>query len=67
MKVKLDNGAYAPERAHKTDAGYDLRSPIDIVVPARGNSIIDTGVHIQLPYNTSNEELGIVTYWDFSK
>ena len=22
---------------------------------------------IQLPYNTSNEELGIVTYWDFSK
>lgn len=22
---------------------------------------------IQLPYNTSNQELGIVTYWDFSK
>ena len=52
MKVKLDKCAYAPERAHKTDAGYDLRSPIDIVVPARGNAIIDTGVHIQLPYNT---------------
>ena len=22
---------------------------------------------IQLPYNTSNEELGIVTYYDFTK
>ena len=52
MKVKLDPGAYMPEKSYKTDAGYDLRSPIDIVVPARGNAIIDTGVHIELPPNT---------------
>lgn len=39
-----------PVRAHETDAGADLRSPIDAVVPARGSCVIDTGVHIQLPH-----------------
>ena len=50
MKIKLDEGAFVPVRAHDTDAGADLRSPIDAVVPARGTRIIDTGVHIQLPH-----------------
>ncbi len=50
MKIKLDNGAFVPVRAHGTDAGADLRSPIDALVPARGSSVIDTGVHIQLPH-----------------
>lgn len=50
MKVKLGKGAFAPTRAHGTDAGADLRSPIDTVVPARGSRVIDTGVHIQLPH-----------------
>lgn len=50
MKIKLDVGAFMPTRAHETDAGADLRSPIDAVVPARGSCIIDTGVHIQLPH-----------------
>lgn len=49
MKIKLDRGAFVPTRAHGTDAGADLRSPIDTVVPARGSRVIDTGVHIQLP------------------
>ena len=50
MKIKLDRGAFVPVRAHDTDAGADLRSPIDTVVPARGSRVIDTGVHIQLPH-----------------
>ena len=50
MKIKLDEGAFMPVRAHDTDAGADLRSPIDTVVPARGSRVIDTGVHIQLPH-----------------
>ena len=50
MKIKLDRGAFVPERAHVTDAGADLRSPIDAIVPARGSCVIDTGVHIQLPH-----------------
>ena len=52
MKIKLDNGAFMPERAHKTDAGLDLFSPIDVCVPARNSKCIDTGVHIELPENT---------------
>lgn len=50
MKIKLDRGAFIPTRAHGTDAGADLRSPIDTVIPARGSRVIDTGVHIQLPH-----------------
>lgn len=52
MKIKLDNGAYMPERAHETDAGADLRAPHDVTVDARGSVVIDTGVHIELPPNT---------------
>ena len=38
-----------PGFAHKTDAGSDLRSPICAIVPARGNVVIDTGVHVEIP------------------
>jgi len=50
MKIKLDKDAFMPVRAHDTDAGADLRSPIDTVIPAMGARVIDTGVHIQLPH-----------------
>lgn len=53
MKIKLDPMAWIPERAHDTDAGLDLKSPINITVPARGSAIIDTGVHIKLPPGTA--------------
>lgn len=55
MRVKIDPGAFAPERAHDTDAGYDLRIPRIIVngefyTLCPGSSvIIDTGVHIEIP------------------
>lgn len=52
LKVKLDEGAYAPERAYSTDAGFDLRSPVDATVDARSSVTIDTGVHVQLWKNT---------------
>jgi len=66
MKVKLAPGAYMPERAHPTDAGLDLRSPVDAIIepvlvhrePAfygfqASNSCciaIDTGVHVEIPH-----------------
>lgn len=53
MKIKLDPMAWIPERAHSTDAGLDLKSPINVTVPARGSAAIDTGVHIQLPPGTA--------------
>lgn len=51
MKVKLDPGAFMPERAHPDDAGLDIRSPVDTIVPAFGSAVIDTGVHVEIPYS----------------
>ena len=52
IKVKLDEGAKVPTRAYKTDAGLDLYSRKNKVIPARGSAIFDTGVHVELPLNT---------------
>ena len=49
MNIILDPGAFMPEFAHKTDAGADLRSPVCATVPAGGNVVIDTGVHVEIP------------------
>lgn len=49
MKVKLDPGAFLPERAYPSDAGMDLRSPVEVIVPAHGSAVINTGVHVQIP------------------
>ena len=48
MKIKLEEWAYMPVRAHSTDAGLDLRTPHDVVVPAHGSAVIDTGVHVEI-------------------
>lgn len=52
MKIEIDDGGYAPTRAYKTDAGLDLYSPVTVYIPARGNAVIDTLVHIELPHGT---------------
>ncbi len=49
IKVVLDDGAYMPERAHKTDAGLDIRSPISKIILAHDSTVIDSGVHIEIP------------------
>lgn len=49
IKIKLDKGAYMPERAHEADAGMDLKSPIKVRIPAYGSAVIDTGVHMAIP------------------
>lgn len=52
MKIKLDNGAFMPTRAHETDAGLDLYATDTQIVPARESAKFDTGVHIALPCGT---------------
>lgn len=52
IKVKLDEGAKMPTRAHSTDAGLDIYAREKDLIPARGSVKIDTGVHIELPEGT---------------
>lgn len=49
MKIVLDPGAFMPERAHSTDAGLDLKSPVDITIKPRSAVVIDTGLHVEIP------------------
>lgn len=49
IKVVLDEGAYLPEKAHKIDAGFDLRSPVNMEIPAKGSAFFDTGVRVEIP------------------
>lgn len=49
LKVKLDEGAKMPTRAHEYDAGLDIYAPDSFALYA-GNSVeVDTGVHIEIP------------------
>lgn len=50
VKMILDPGAYEPEKAYYDDAGFDLRTPHNVVVPPRGSAVVDTGVHLQIPH-----------------
>ena len=49
MKIKLEEWAIMPERGYKTDAGLDLKTPIDFTVEPHNSVVIDTGVHVELP------------------
>lgn len=51
MKINcvIDNGSYMPEKAHESDAGFDLRTPEYVTIEAHGSATIDTGVHIEIP------------------
>lgn len=49
IKVVLDEGAYIPERAHKTDAGLDLKTREKVTIWGGCSHIFDTGVHIEMP------------------
>lgn len=49
LRVMLDEGAAMPERAHATDAGADLRTPVPVGVYPGKHAIVDTGVHVEVP------------------
>lgn len=49
MKIKLDEGAIMPTRAHELDAGYDLYARNTETVLRNGSTVFDTGVHIEIP------------------
>lgn len=50
INIKLDEMAIMPTRAHETDAGLDLYSPVSGSVFPNDSLTIDTGVHIEIPH-----------------
>ena len=58
MKVKfmrLNEEAIEPSYAHENDAGLDLFSVEEAVVPAGGSALVRTGVAIELPRGTEGQ------------
>lgn len=49
LKIKLDEGALKPVRGHATDAGLDLKSPVDAWVHPGEHKQIDTKVRVAIP------------------
>ena len=48
-QVALSSLAQMPRRQSRWAAGYDLVASEDVVVPARGSAVVDTGVCVGLP------------------
>ena len=55
IRTVLDDGAFEPVRGHLGDAGLDLRTPERVTVKAHGSALIDTGVHVEIPYKYVGE------------
>lgn len=53
MKIKLDEGARVPSRAHPQDAGLDLFALRSGWVRAKKSKTFETGVHVELPEGTT--------------
>lgn len=49
IKIQLENGAIAPVRSHRWDAGLDLFATEDDIIPAGNRRTFDTGVRIEIP------------------
>ena len=49
LRIVLDEGAKMPVRAHPQDAGMDLFTREDLLIPARGGAVCDTGVRVEIP------------------
>lgn len=45
----VEPGAYAPAKAHNADAGIDLRTPRSIFIKPHSSTVVDTGVHVEIP------------------
>ena len=46
---RLDDGLPLPERAHPGDAGFDLRSSVDLVLAPGERAMIPTGIAVAIP------------------
>lgn len=49
MKIKLEEGAKMPTRAHPYDGGLDLFATTECTIGVGNRHTFDTGVHVQIP------------------
>ena len=49
LVTRLDPGLPLPERAHSGDAGFDLRSAIDVGIRPGERAVVPTGVAVAIP------------------
>lgn len=49
MRIVVYGNGIVPTRAHPTDAGLDLYTPIDVYLPAHEEIIVDTLVAVEIP------------------
>lgn len=49
INIQLDDMGVLPSKAHKTDAGYDLKTPYEFKMIPNERVLVDTGVHIEIP------------------
>ena len=46
---KLSDKAYLPTRANEADAGYDMYSAEDMIIPSGGHKLVKTDICVRLP------------------
>lgn len=51
MKIICEvlEGGYMPERAHALDAGFDIRTPEEIIIPPHCQAFVDSRVKVEIP------------------
>lgn len=52
LRIRRSGDAPLPHRAHADDAGLDLSSAEELVIPAGGRALVDTGLALALPPGT---------------
>jgi dUTP pyrophosphatase len=52
LRIRRSGSVPLPHRAHPEDAGLDLASAEDVVIPAGGRALVDTGLALALPPGT---------------
>ena len=65
MKIAIYRNGIMPTRAHPTDAGLDLSTPENVVIPARGMNIIDTEIAVEIPdgfFGKMTSKSGLMLY-----
>lgn len=46
---QVDRDGFVPEKAHETDAGFDIRTPEFLIVPAKSRVFVDSKVRVLVP------------------